>query len=214
MFERDDHVAGGLLDPPVDVLLRAPDPAVDRRRHFFAQRQQLRHACVIARHRDLDVVDDAGLVERPAESARSACHVPRGARLAGAADFLERLFSRHAGGKLERHEQRDRRAVRPRHASPSIDAVLARQLEAAGIQMLDGRDVQAAGIAGAPCFLRRVAQRPDERQAGIAIRERHEGEAPGRPRRQGRASVTFTTTPSVPSAPMKRSMRSMPGAAK
>ena len=148
-------------------------------------------------------------VEQPAERAPSALSGRR--RRSARLDLVERLRSRRPGGKLELHEQRERRPAGKRDVVAAIGAVLAQDLERAAIHVLDG----AASIPRGS----RVRQVASTRRAA-----RDELERLGSDRHGTSASAVFgagdsvrkrdrVMTPSVPSDPMKRSIRSMSGAA-
>ena len=96
----------------------------------------------------------------------------------------------------------------------AIDAVLAQERETARVHVLDRRDVDAARILRAPRRVRRVAQAADERQGGAARLENGTSARQNAGRSETTRSVTSVITPSVPSEPMKRSMRSISGCAK
>ena len=66
----------------------------------------------------------------------------------------------------------------------SIDAVLAKQGEAAGVHVLDGGDIDAVRIFRAPRTLGCLAQPAHEGERRRAVRERHEGETERRAFRQ------------------------------
>ena len=141
--ERDDHVRRGLVDSRVDGV-RAAHALVHGGRHRFAQQPQLVGAPPIPRYRDLDVVQHGSLGERAAEPHdRRVGRV----RIARESDLRKGVFGARVRTQFERHEERHDRVGGPGDAGGGIDAVLAQQLQAPLIHVLDGRDVEAARAA-------------------------------------------------------------------
>ena len=180
-IERHHHVGGGFLDPRVDGLLRPADALVDGGRHGFPNRQQLVRPRVVTGHRHLDIVQDAGGVEEPAETPEGTVRCLGFARVP---DVLVRAGARRVRRKFERDEQRHLRAGRNRDAVLAIDTIFAEQLETARVHVFDRRHIDAVRIVRPPRIASQAPHLADECHGAGAERERHEREAHRRPDRQ------------------------------
>jgi hypothetical protein len=151
----------------------------------------------------ISTFEHAGGVEQAAEAAGRQAR-----RASGAADVLERLLTRHRRRQFERDEQRDLEPagiVTPCCRSMPSSRSSSRQRWS----MFDGRDVDAERILRAPRVAREAAQLTHERQrAQLAANGTNAGR---RSDALAVRSVASVTTERLRS--MKRSMRSIPGAA-
>src|SRR5262245_19847318 len=161
-IEWHDHVAGGLVDARVDQTFGVANAAVDAERRGLAQREQLLRAPDVAGHRQFRaierVMNDQQLNEPPDR------RVPPGA-IKRRGNILERAVGRRPRRQFELDDQQEGGLFRNRDRVSPIGAVFTQHLQAAPIEMFDGRDIDAVSVLRSPGRLGGRAQFAHERDA-------------------------------------------------
>ena len=211
-IERHDHVGGGLRDRGIDRCLRLRDAAIDAGRDRFAQLGKRRRARVdrqAARSRSSSSTPRA--IEQPAETHErrvGACRLADAIRAASHRSRRRRLPATTRGRSASHCRSR-----RHRDVELAIDAVFANHARSIARRCARWPRCRCRADRGratsrcAPRAARRRARSPRFLDGtGTSARHRPAGNGAVLQRRPP------TITPSVPSEPMKRSIRSIAGA--